>query len=94
LRVLEHGIVEVNLVLGLEVVGVGCDPVAIEGRSDVLIPHLDLPFLRLRQFKDSSLDAIPTPDAHAPSGNPSKGVRIAPGTGPAHANAARLSQPA
>src|SRR5215469_2852062 len=46
LRVLEHRILSVNLVLRLEVVGVGGGPVAIQGRSDVAIFHPDLPSQR------------------------------------------------
>src|SRR6516162_6156913 len=45
LRVLQHRILSVNLVLCLEVVGVGGGPVAIQGRSDLPVFHLDLPFL-------------------------------------------------
>ncbi len=51
LRVLEHRILSVNLVLRLEVVRVGGGPVAIQGRSDVVVFHLDLPFLTLRQLQ-------------------------------------------
>jgi hypothetical protein len=42
LRVLEHRVLSVNLVLRFEVVGVGGGPVAIQGRSDVVVFHLDL----------------------------------------------------
>jgi hypothetical protein len=45
LRVLEHRILSVNLMLCLEVVGVGGGPVAIQGRSDVVVFHLDLPLV-------------------------------------------------
>src|SRR6516165_8919100 len=54
LRVLEHRILSVNLVLSLKVVGVGGGPVAIQGRSDVVVLHLDLPSLTLRHFKDGT----------------------------------------
>src|SRR5208282_1893265 len=47
LRVLEHRILSVNLVLSLKVVGVGGGPVAIQDRSDVVVFHLDLPSLTL-----------------------------------------------
>src|SRR6516162_7090643 len=43
LRILEHRILSVNLVLRLEVIGVGGSPVAIQGRSDVVSLHLVLP---------------------------------------------------
>src|SRR6516162_6508539 len=46
LRVFEYRILSVNLVLRLEVVGVGGGPVAIQGRSDVVVFHLDLPSQR------------------------------------------------
>src|SRR5215813_12846641 len=41
LGVLEHRILSINLVLSLEVVGVGGGPAAIQGRSDVVVFHLD-----------------------------------------------------
>jgi hypothetical protein len=47
LRVLEHRILAVNLVLRLKVVGVGGGPVAIQGRSDIVVVHLDLLSLTL-----------------------------------------------
>src|SRR5437773_2755268 len=37
LRILEHRVLSVNLVLRLEVVGVGGGPMAIQGRSDVMV---------------------------------------------------------
>jgi hypothetical protein len=43
LRVLEHCILSVNLVLRLEIVHVGGGPVAMQRRSDVVVFHLDLP---------------------------------------------------
>src|SRR6516164_6545727 len=45
LRVLEYRILSVNLVLRLEVVGVGGGPVAIQGRSNLPVFHLDFPSL-------------------------------------------------
>jgi hypothetical protein len=62
LRIFEHRILSVNLVLGLKVVGVRGYPVAIQGRSDVLVFHLDLPSLTLRHFKDGTPDAIARTD--------------------------------
>jgi hypothetical protein len=43
LRVFGHHILCVNLVLSLEIVGVGGGPAAIQGRSDVVVFHLDPP---------------------------------------------------
>src|SRR3984885_9094866 len=37
LRILEHGIVVINLVLGLEIIGVRGGPVAIQSRANVLV---------------------------------------------------------
>jgi len=42
LRVLEHRILSINLVLSLVVVGVGAGPAAIQGRSAVVV-FLDPP---------------------------------------------------
>ena len=43
LRILEHRVLSVNLVLRLEVVRVGCGPVEIQSRSNLTVFHLDLP---------------------------------------------------
>ena len=76
LRVLEHRILSVNLVLRLEVIGVGGGPVAIEGRSDIVVFHLDLPSLTLRHFNDGAPDAITIPDAHLAIGQPLDGEML------------------
>src|SRR5271168_731626 len=65
LRVLEHRILSVNLVLRLEVVGVGGGPVAIQGRSDVVVFHLDLPSHWLCIFAHMALVASPTVKSQA-----------------------------
>ena len=43
LRVLEHRVLSVNLVLSLEVVGVGGGPVAIQSRSNLSVFHIKSP---------------------------------------------------
>jgi hypothetical protein len=75
LRVLEHRILSVNLVLRLEVVGVGSGPVAIQGRSDVVVFHLDLPSLTPLQLqrRHSRCDSDP---AHLAIGQPVDGENL------------------
>jgi len=58
LRVLEHRILSINLVLSLEVVGVGGGPAAIQGRSDVVVFHLDPRRRRCVNFKDGTLSEL------------------------------------
>src|ERR1700720_1244869 len=43
LRILEHGVLSVNLVLQLEVIRVGCSPVGIQCRSNLPVFHFNLP---------------------------------------------------
>src|ERR1700746_3103986 len=47
LRIFEQRVLSVNLVLRLGVVRIGGGPVAIQGRFDVVVFHLDLPSLPL-----------------------------------------------
>jgi hypothetical protein len=48
LRVFDHRILAINLVLRLKVVRVGGGPVAIQSCSDIVVFHLDSPFPPLR----------------------------------------------
>ena len=61
LRIFDHCILLVNLMLRLEVVRVGGGPVAIQGRSDVVVFHLDLPSITLA-IHFNELRTGPMPD--------------------------------
>ncbi len=79
---LEHRILSVNLVLRLEVVRVGSGPVAIQGRSDVVVFHLDLPLpshLR-RIYARMALSPVRWSKAR-PDHKPGENVRIGAGAG-------------